>query len=77
MNILKAANRVTVDADDYVAGLDPGMFGGAAPLDFADLAGVNGWPNVMKRAASTTTAKIKFAAGPAATIAARCPSRLW
>src|SRR3546814_494408 len=48
---------------------DPGM---TSPTT----AGVNGWPTMLKRPASTTMAKMKLAIGPAATMAARWPSRL-
>ena len=74
LQVLEARDRPAVDGLDDIAGLEAGVGGRRIRLDETDARQVFGAPEARNSPVNSTTARMKLAAGPAATIAARLRS---
>ena len=76
LHVGEAADRLAVDRGDDVAGLEAGGRAALSASTLSTRAVVLGLPKNVNRQAKITIARMKFAIGPAATIAARGPTFL-
>jgi len=76
LHVREVADDLAIDNRDDVADLEAGAFSRAGGFDLVTRAVVLGLPKKVNRQAKITMARMKFAIGPAATIAARGPTFL-